>query len=376
MNKTKREYHFIQEIREQPAVVSKSLIHSDPQLKELAKKYAERINRIICVGCGDPQILGIAASYAFENLAGISAESIEAAEFALYRTKTLDKQTLVILISSSGKTVKVIDAAKLAKQKGAELLAITNQVPSPVTAETEEVIQTQAGWSDSFPTKQTTTALAVLYNLALYLASVKNSLEAQKILNLRHELLEIIPDYMRRSLELEPQVEKLVIAYSDASIYTFVGSVGFDYVTAMLAAAKIKETSQSRSEATNLEEYAHLHALSLKDRDPVFLIGTSSALYDRNRSIARWIIANGGHPIVVSTAAEKEAWLALNVEYLPVDPGNEIFSPLITLPALQMFAYYVAIAKNRHPDRPPERGGVGYLQKIIYTSMLEGWEDR
>ncbi len=55
---------------------------------------------------------------------------------------------------------------------------------------------------------------------------------------------------------------------------------------------------------------------------------------------------------------------------------HEMFGPLISLLPLQMFAYYVSVGKGRNPDRPPERGKGGDLQRLIYTSALEGWEDR
>ena len=69
-----KEHYFIKEIREQPDVIKKSLEHADTTLKELANRYVSRVDRVLFVGCGDPYMLGIAATYAFErwaNLGGI-----------------------------------------------------------------------------------------------------------------------------------------------------------------------------------------------------------------------------------------------------------------------------------------------------------------
>ena len=136
------EYQFIKEIREQPNKISESLMHADKNLKEIAQRYSQRIDRVVMVGCGDPYMLGIGATYAFEKWAQLPSESIEAAEFTNYRHNLIDERTLVILISSSGKTVKVIDAARLAAQKGAPRFSLTNLNPSPITDETDEVIHT------------------------------------------------------------------------------------------------------------------------------------------------------------------------------------------------------------------------------------------
>ena len=193
--------------------------------------------------------------------------------------------------------------------------------------------------------------------------------------NLHNELFNQIPAAMTMALQQEAQIKSLASTYPDAAMYTFVGS-GPNWITAMIGAAKIKETNQSRAIASNLEEYAHLHALPLKDGEPVFLITTPGPINQRNLLICRWIVENGGKPIVIGPPKEQELWSSIDVQYVQVDNCNELFFPLVAVIPLQLFAYYVAIANNGNPDRPPERGGIGYMQKIIYTSMLEGWEKR
>ena len=260
-----KEYHFITEIREQPVAIKKSLETADPAIKNLARRYTDKIERILLVGCGDPHILSLGAVYPFERWAHIPAEAVEAAEFSLYRHELVNEHTLVILITSSGKTVMVIDAARLSKQRGAPMFALTNLVPSPITEETSDVIQTQAGWSDSFPTKQTTTALAVLYALALHLAEIKGSMPEIDILALKKELYERLPLRVQEALKLEPLMKELANKYLDAPIYAFIGS-GPNWVTALLAAAKMKETSQSRSEATILRRFRAVDQGSLQSQ--------------------------------------------------------------------------------------------------------------
>ena len=370
-----KEYHFIEEIREQPAAIKKSLETADPVIKNLARRYTDKIERIVLVGCGDPHMLSLGAVYAFEQWAHIPAEAIEAAEFSMYRHELVSEHTLVILITSSGKTVKVIDAARLSKQRGALMFALTNLVPSPITEETSDVIQTQAGWSDSFPTKQTTSALAVLYALALHLAEIKGSMPEKDILALKKELYERLPLRVQEALKLEPLMKELANKYLDAPIYAFIGS-GPNWVTALLAAAKMKETSQSRSEATNLEEYAHLHCLSLRENDLVFIITSPGSIGERNRLVCQHIEASGGKLVVVGPSQELDSWQKLNVTYCQVPDHNELFGPIIAWIPLQLFAYYVAVGKQRNPDRPVRHGPMDYLQKIIYTSMLDGWDKR
>lgn len=370
----KKQYHFIKEIYEQPEVIFNTLTYLDSRVSELAESYANRIERVLLVGCGDPYMIGKAGAYALEMWAKIPAYAIEAAEFSMFR-RLADEKTLVFLISSSGKTVKVIESARIAKQLGAPMIALTNLVPSPITEETELVLQTQAGWSDSFPTKQTTTALAVLYAFALYLAKFKNIMPDEKINILKNELYHRVPEMVAATLKLDSDMEILAQEWLEAPIYSFIGS-GTNLVTAMLGAAKMKETSQSRSEYSNLEEYAHLHCLSLNEKDPVFIITEPGTMGERNRLVCEHIKINGGIVGVVGPSTEMALWNKIGVSYFEVPDHNAMFGPLISWVPLQLFAYHTAVGKNRNPDRPPQHGPMDYLQKIIYTSMLEGWENR
>ncbi len=371
-----KEYHFIRELREQPGVVRASLEAEHDKLQALAQRYAGRIQRVVLTGCGDPYMLALSAAYAFEKWAGVPAAAVEAAEFSLYgNPELLDERTLVALITSSGKTVKVIDAARIARQRGAPTFALTNRVPSPISAETELVVQTRAGRSDAFPTKQTTTALALLDLLALLWARAANTLSHTTVDRCMDELCVRIPAAMEETLALEPQMRDLALRFLDAPIYQYIGS-GPNLGTALLGAAKIKETSQGRAEASNVEEFAHLHGLAMQEGDPIFIVTAPGAIGERNRLIAKWILTNGGVPLVVGPAADKRAWAGLDVTFIEVPDHDELFGPLVSLLPLQMFAYYIAVGRGRNADRPPDRDDMKYIQEIIYTSMLEGWENR
>jgi len=370
-----KEFNFIIEARTQPDVIRKSLEHADAHLQDLAKRYARQIEKIVLVGCGDPHMLSVAAGYAFEQWAQTPAEPIEAAEFSVYRSALVNEKTLVILITSSGKTVKVIDAARLSKARGAKMFALTNIPGSPITEEVDEVMVTQAGRSDTYPTKVTTTALANLYALALYWAREKGTLSEADFTALKQELYEGVPQKMAAGLQMDAQMKALAAQYPDVPIYTFIGS-GPNLTTAVLAAAKMKETSQSRSEACNLEEYGHLFCLSLKDHDPIFLLTVPGMIGERNRKLAKFITANGGEVIAVGPASEKTAWAGLAKTFVETPEHTEMFGPLVIWAPLQLFSYYVSVGRGLNPDRPADRAEPGYLQEIIYTSVLDSYYTR
>lgn len=371
-----KEFFYYKEMLEQPQAIQRTLAETKDQITSLAARYARDIHQVLLVGCGDPYMLGQAAVYALENWADVKAEAIEAAEFALYRHRVLDAHTLVIAITSSGKTVKAVDAARLAKSSGAITLGLTNLVPSPICAEVDDVIQTRSTPSNSFPTLTTTIALAALFSLALHWAGVKKEIPLEQFNTLKRELMEDIPLTVEQALCLEPHMKILADRFINAPIFTFVGS-GPNWPTAQLGAAKLKEISQVRSEAANLEEYAHLFSLSIQPGDPIFLITGDTPIDERNRMGAKFIQGMHGELFVVGPEKLKAGWDELGVQFIAVGDHNEMFGPIAAWIPLQLFAYHVSLGNGRNPDKPFNRGDMEpYIQKIIYTSLLDGWEKR
>ena len=159
-------------------------------------------------------------------------------------------------------------------------------------------------------------------------------------------------------------------------MFTYIGS-GPNFITAQLGAAKIKEITQTHSEATNLEEYAHLYSFSIQPEDPTFLITADAPIDERNRMIAKFIQGMHGKLYVIGPQKIKPAWDELKVRYIAVDDHSEIYGPITAWIPLQLFAYHVSLGKGCNPDKPLNRGEMEpYIQKVIYTSLLDGWEKR
>ena len=70
-----------------------------------------------------------------------------ASEFR-YRNPVLDERDLVIGISQSGETADTLAAMRLARERGAKVLAITNVMGSQATRDSDGVLFTRAGPRD------------------------------------------------------------------------------------------------------------------------------------------------------------------------------------------------------------------------------------
>ena len=88
-------------------------------LAQIAADLADRpIRRIAMVGCGDSWISGHGVRHVVERLTGAVCEPCEAFDFATYGLDVVDAETVVIGLSSSGKTEPVIEGLKGAAARG------------------------------------------------------------------------------------------------------------------------------------------------------------------------------------------------------------------------------------------------------------------
>ena len=95
----------------------------------------------------------------------------------------------MIGISQSGETRDTIHAMRLAREKGARTLAITNMMGTQITREVDTVLYTRAGLEMSVAASKTFTAqVALLYLVALKLAQVRRRCLPEEIASLLDEV--------------------------------------------------------------------------------------------------------------------------------------------------------------------------------------------
>ena len=102
------------------------------------------VKRLAILACGTAYHAGLVARYAIEAWAGIPCDPDIASEWR-YRDPLIDEGTLVIGISQSGETADTLAGLRLARERGARTLAITNSPGSQITREVDAVLYTHAG---------------------------------------------------------------------------------------------------------------------------------------------------------------------------------------------------------------------------------------
>ena len=143
------------------------------------------------MACGTSYHAGLVGKYALERWARVPVEVEVASEFR-YRDPVIGPDCLCIAISQSGETADTLAAMRLARQAGAQVLAVTNIVGSQATREADGVLFTRAGLEIGVAATKTflTQVLAMLL-LALYFGEKRGHLSGEQVRAYTEELRRI-----------------------------------------------------------------------------------------------------------------------------------------------------------------------------------------
>src|SRR4051794_25679868 len=108
---------------------------TDDELRDLRK--------ITIVACGTSYHAGLVGRYAIEEWARVPVEMDIASEYR-YRNPVVGPGDLVIGISQSGETLDTLAAMRLARSRGARVVALTNVMGSQATRDSDGVLFTRA----------------------------------------------------------------------------------------------------------------------------------------------------------------------------------------------------------------------------------------
>src|SRR2546423_4858208 len=205
---------MLKEIYEQPEAVAETIgdrvRHGHLVLEELGLTDLEiqNLRRIVIVACGTAYHAAVAGRYLIEEWARIPVEPDIASEW-IYRNPVVSKDTLVIGISQSGETRDTVNAMKLARERGARTLAITNLMGTQITREVDSVLYTRCGLEVGVAASKTFTAqVALLSLLAINLAQVRKTLPADEIEFILDQLYEL-PTKLREFLDTDHPIEEI-----------------------------------------------------------------------------------------------------------------------------------------------------------------------
>lgn len=350
--------HFmLKEINEQPAVLenmlNRRILKDRPEVSfdqlKISREEFSAVKNIVVVACGTAYHAGLCGKYILEELCKISVNVDFSSEFR-YRNPLVDKDTLIIAISQSGETADTLAAVREAKKKEAKILAICNVLGSSLTREAGGVIYTHAGPEIGVAsTKAYTAQLSVLYLLAIYLADIRKTLDANTKTGLINTL-KTIPRLQEKILKRQKEIIAIAQRHHHFGSFLFLGR-HINFPSALEGALKLKEISYIPAEGYAAGEMKHGPIALIDEYRAVVCVAAESKVYEKMISNIQEIHSRRGKIIAIASEGdEKIKELTREVIYIP--RVDELFSPLITVLPMQLLAYDISVKRGCDVDQP------------------------
>ncbi len=349
------ETFMLKEIYEQPDAVKETLgdrvRHGHLVLESLGLSDEElrNLRRIVILACGTAYHSGVVGRYIIEEWARIPVEPDIASEWR-YRNPVLSRDTLVIGISQSGETADTLAAMRLAREKNARTLAITNMMGSQITREVDSTLFTRCGLEVGVAASKTFTAqVALLSLIALKLAEVRKALPPDEIELILDELY-ALPTKMTAFLEGHHPIEEIAERHYEKPFFLYLGRhIGLP--VALEGALKLKEISYIPTEAYSAGEMKHGPIALLDEETPVVCVATNSHVYEKVVSNIQEVRARGAHVIAIATDGNEDIQHhADDVIFVPRSPA--FLQAVLAVVPLQLLAYRIARLRGLNVDQP------------------------
>lgn len=350
------EHFMLKEIHEAASVVqntTRGRVQADRGavklggLESVAAELAA-INRLVIVGCGSAYYSGQVGRLMIEEYAGVPVEVELGSEYR-YKRNFGDTHTAVLAVTQSGETADTLASVRTAKDLGLLTLGVVNTVGSTISRETVAGVHNHAGPEIAVAsTKAFISQLTVFVLLTVFLGRQRgmSEAEAQEILL----ALESLPAVIEKMLIDTTLIAAIATKYAAATDMMYIGRQMQSWI-AYEGSLKLKEVSYIHAEAYAGGELKHGSIAMLGPDFPVFAIVPEDAVYEKMLSNIEEVRARKAPVILLTTSgAPGVSTITDDVIYMP--KVHPILQPIVATIPLQLFAYYVGVARGLDVDQP------------------------
>jgi len=313
--RTGHPYHMYDAIQRQPQAMAEMLTKHAERVTEVAATIKGK-RRLYLVGIGTSWHAALVGEYWFRRMAPSSLEvqAWHSFEFHSYPPKVGHDDAVLVISHRGTKTYSYL-ALEQAKAAGAYTISITSNQPGERIQAADDVLNTVDPEVSAAFTISYTSALMVLGMLASALTDGGSDRAAAKA------GLAMVPDVAGRVLEGADSIREAADRFQDRERFICVAA-GPNTANAYEVALKIKETSRANSEGFHVEQALDVARASAAVEAPV------------------WALVQEGDTQLCSEATA--------AYHLPV--VEELWSPLAYVLPLQLFTYYLSLARGTQPD--------------------------
>jgi len=331
-------HYMLKEIMEQKETLAKSINQDDAALIHVAEEI-NNAKGVFFVGCGTAARVCHTAEYIFSKVADKHVNFVPASEFINYKDFLLP-ETLVIAISQSGETADVLDALKIAKQKGAKIIAIVNTPGSSITTLSDYSFLLNAGPERAVASTKATTAQIIVVLLLAYASAGKLRQGDRLLVDVAGKVNDMLnPGYNNHIKKLAQRIYQ--------KEHVFIIGRGINYPMALESAIKIMEVSYINAQGFAGGELKHGPIALIEKNTPVIALVADDDLKNEIISNAMEVKSRGAY--VIGIAPENNEVFDYWIKTPKVD---EVVSSLVNLIPIQILAYYLGTLRGHNVDYP------------------------
>ena len=333
---------MLEEIRQQPEALERTLsaeLRAVGKFKRLVEKQRPRL--VVLVARGTSDNAALFGRYLLEITTGIPVSLAAPSITTLYKARLNYRDALVVGISQSGESTDTNLVLERARRQGALTLGITNASGSAMARIAEHLFLVRAGHEKSVAaTKTYTGQMLMMYLLAYALGG-----------GVRIADLERIPEVVRHTLALEPQIDALSERYRFMRYAAVVGR-GLNYSNAFEMSLKLMETCYVVAERFSSADFLHGPIALVEQNFPVFAFAPPGKTWPSIGETLAKLQALQAEIVAITDSGNRQVErYATRVIRLP-RRVKEILTPIPYIVPAQIFAACLAVHKGLDPDKP------------------------
>ena len=333
---------MLEEIRQQPAVLARTLSAEVRHIEEFKRAIAGRRPKLIVLAArGTSDNAAQFGRYLLEITTGIPVSLAAPSIYTLYNVSVDFRNALVIGISQSGESTDTNLILQQARAQGALTIGITNEASSAMANLAEEIFLVRARKEKSVAATKTYTGQVLLLYLLAHALGADIALD-----DLRR-----LPDWAESALGLEKSISALSERYRFMEQAVVVGR-GLNYANAFEFALKMMETCYVVAERFSSADFLHGPIAMVEPSFPVFLFAPPGVTAPSMREMLDKLRGLKAETVVITDAANREIGDAATRSIRLPKKLRELYTPIPYIIPAQLFAACLAAQKGLDPDRP------------------------
>lgn len=291
---------YVADILDQPEALQRSLLGFESS-RDLTK-YSENLShgvykRLILTGMGSSYF----ALYPLHLRLlehRIASLMVETSELIHYMPQFLEPESLLIVVSQSGRSAEIVRLLKAARDR-VQIISITNDESSPLATQSNAVVMIRAGQESTVSCKTYVSSLLALEWLGEILL-------AGDIHRTRQELSSAASATEGYLSNIEHHVDSLLSTLANTK-HIFVTGRGSSLAAAGTGGLILKESVRFPAEGMSCASFRHGPFELLHSKVLVMVLGGDSRTAAMNRRLADDIVAAGARALLVQEGAEEPA---------------------------------------------------------------------